>query len=94
VRGLVFFVFLFGVLPGLAYGLGAGTIRSDTDVYRGMQKTLELMAGYLVVVFFIAQFISLFGWTNLGVILAVKGRGAAEEPRLWGWCRWSSGWSC
>ncbi|HRE05814.1 MAG TPA: AbgT family transporter, partial [Opitutaceae bacterium] len=59
VRGLVFFVFLFGALPGLAYGLGAGTIRSDTDVYRGMQKTLELMAGYLVVVFFIAQFISL-----------------------------------
>ena len=73
VRGLVFFVFVFGVLPGLAYGIGARTIRSDTDVYRGMQKTVELMAGYLVVVFFIAQFISLFGWTNLGVILAVKG---------------------
>jgi aminobenzoyl-glutamate transport protein len=72
-RGLVFFIFLFGVLPGLAYGLGAGTIRADKDVYRGMQANMELVAGYIVVVFFIAQFIAIFGWSNLGVIAAVKG---------------------
>jgi len=73
VRGLVFFIFLFGLVPGLAYGWAAGTIRADRDVYRGMQKNMEVIAGYLVVVFFIAQFVNLFNWTNLGVILAVKG---------------------
>lgn len=73
VRGLVFFIFVFGLVPGLAYGLAAGTIRRDTDVYKGMQKNMELIAGYLVVVFFIAQFVNFFNWTNLGVILAVKG---------------------
>jgi aminobenzoyl-glutamate transport protein len=72
-RGLVFFIFLFGVLPGLAYGLGAGTIRRDADVYRGMQANMEVIAGYIVLVFFIAQFIAIFGWSNLGVIAAVKG---------------------
>ncbi len=72
-RGLVFFIFAFGVLPGLAYGLAAGSIRRDRDVYRGMEKNMEVVAGYVVMVFFIAQFITLFGWSNLGVIAAVRG---------------------
>lgn len=72
-RGLVFWIFLFGLLPGLAYGFAAGTIRRDADVYKGMQKNMELIAGYIVVVFFIAQFINLFAWSNLGVVLAVNG---------------------
>ncbi len=72
-RGLVFFIFAFGVLPGLAYGVAAGTIRRDTDIYRGMQKNMEVVSGYIVVVFFIAQFIAIFNWSNLGVIAAVKG---------------------
>jgi len=72
-QGLVFFIFLFGLVPGVVYGVLAGTIRSDADIYRGMQKNMEVMAGYIVVVFFIAQFISLFNASNLGVILAVNG---------------------
>jgi len=72
-RSLVFWIFLFGLLPGLVYGIVAGTIRSDRDVYKGMQRNIELVAGYVVVVFFIAQFINIFAWSNLGVILAVKG---------------------
>ena len=82
VRGLVFFIFLFGLLPALAYGIAAGTIRSDSDVYKGMQKTMELAAPYLVVVFFIAQFVNLFGWSNVGVILAVKGAAVLKAMNL------------
>ncbi|MDP3073604.1 MAG: AbgT family transporter [Opitutaceae bacterium] len=73
VRGLVFFIFVFGLVAGLAYGFAAGTLRRDADVYRGMQKNMEVVAGYVVVVFFIAQFVNLFNWANLGVILAVNG---------------------
>jgi aminobenzoyl-glutamate transport protein len=73
VKGLVFFIFLVGLVPGLAYGFAAGTIRSDRDIYQGMQKNMEVVAGYLVVIFFISQFVNLFNWTNLGVILAVNG---------------------
>lgn len=72
-RGLVFWIFLFGLVPGLVYGLVAGTIRSDRDIYKGMQKNMELVAGYIVVVFFIAQFVNIFNWSNLGVLLAVNG---------------------
>jgi aminobenzoyl-glutamate transport protein len=72
-RGLVAWIFVFGLVPGLVYGAIAGSIRSDVDVYRGMQKNMELIAGYTVVIFFIAQFVNLFAWSNLGVILAVQG---------------------
>lgn len=82
VRGLVFFIFLGGLVAGLAYGLAAGTLRSDADVYRGMQKNMEVVAGYLVVVFFIAQFVNLFNWTNLGVILAVNGAATLKSSGL------------
>lgn len=82
VEGLVFFIFLFGLIPGIAYGLGAGTIRSDSDVYKGMQKNLELMASYIVVVFFISQFVNLFGQTRLGVILAIKGAALLGDLQL------------
>lgn len=82
VRGLVFFIFGFGLVPGLVYGFAAGTIRRDKDVYRGMQKNMEVIAGYLVVVFFIAQFVNLFNWTNLGVILAVKGAALLQALSL------------
>jgi aminobenzoyl-glutamate transport protein len=72
-RGLVFWIFVFGLVPGIVYGVVAGTVRSDRDIYKGMQKNMELVAGYIVVVFFIAQFVSIFNWSNLGVVLAVNG---------------------
>jgi aminobenzoyl-glutamate transport protein len=72
-RGLVFWIFVFGLVPGIVYGVAAGTIRRDVDVYKGMQKNMELVAGYIVVVFFIAQFVNIFNWSNLGVIVAVNG---------------------
>jgi aminobenzoyl-glutamate transport protein len=82
IRGLVFFIFVFGLFPALAYGFAAGTIRRDTDVYKGMQKTMELAAPYLVVVFFIAQFVNLFAWSNVGVIVAVKGAAVLKSLQL------------
>lgn len=72
-RGLVTWIFVFGLVPGLVYGIFAGSIRRDVDVYKGMQKNMELIAGYTVIIFFIAQFVNVFAWSNLGVILAVNG---------------------
>lgn len=34
---------------------------------------METMGSYLVLVFFAAQFVALFNWTNLGLIVAVEG---------------------
>jgi aminobenzoyl-glutamate transport protein len=64
------------------YGGLAGTLKRDADVYKGMQENLELLASYLVVVFFIAQFVALFSWSNLGVVLAVHGATALKAMEL------------
>jgi aminobenzoyl-glutamate transport protein len=72
-NGIVALIFLAGALVGIAYGIGAGTIRSDADVVRGMGKSMETLGTYLVLVFFAAQFVALFNWTNLGLIFAVEG---------------------
>ena len=60
-------------VPGPAFGIAAGTIRNDKDVANYMGKSMATMGGYIVLVFFAAQFVSYFSWSNLGTILAVKG---------------------
>lgn len=82
VRGLVFWIFVFGLVPGLVYGIASGSIRRDRDVYTGMTKNMELVAGYVVAVFFIAQFVNLFAWSGLGVLAAVKGAAALKSLGL------------
>lgn len=72
-EGIVTFIFLSGALMGIAYGIGARTLRNDSDVMKGMGKSMETLALYLVLCFFAAQFVAYFKWTNLGLIMAVKG---------------------
>jgi aminobenzoyl-glutamate transport protein len=71
--GIVSFIFFGGLIAGLAYGIGAKTIRSDNDVINGMGKSMETLGSYIVLVFFAAQFVAFFNWTNLGQIVAVEG---------------------
>lgn len=67
---LIFFLFL---LPGVAYGIKAGTVTSSRDVIEGMTKAMNSMAYYLVIMFFIAQFLYAFSQSNIGILLALEG---------------------
>lgn len=71
--GIVTVIFLGGTLMGIAYGIGAGTVKNDNDVIKGMSQQMSALGGYLVLVFFAAQFVAYFNWTKLGLIFAVKG---------------------
>jgi aminobenzoyl-glutamate transport protein len=71
--GIVAIIFFGAAATGLAYGIVAGTIRSDSDAMKGMARSMETLGGYLVLVFFAAQFVKFFEWTQLGLIFAVKG---------------------
>jgi aminobenzoyl-glutamate transport protein len=72
-HGIVVFIFLGGLLAGVAYGLAAGTIKSNADVVKGMKLAMESLGLFLVLVFFAAQFVAYFKYTNLGMISAIKG---------------------
>lgn len=71
--GVVAVIFIVGVSTGVAYGVAAGTIKNDVDVIDGMGKSMATLGSYIVLVFFAAQFVAFFNWTNLGLILAVEG---------------------
>jgi aminobenzoyl-glutamate transport protein len=72
-KGIVALIFIYGVGLGVAYGAGAGTVTSDRDVIKGMSQQMSTLGGYMVLVFFAAQFVAFFNWTNLGLIFAVEG---------------------
>ena len=80
--GIVALIFVTGVITGLAFGLGARTVKSDNDVVAAMGKSMETLGVYLVLVFFAAQFVAFFGWTNLGLIFAINGAEALKTSGL------------
>lgn len=60
-------------VPGVAYGFGSKTVKNDKEVIGLMGKSMASMGPYIVLVFFAAQFVSYFSYTNLGTVIAVKG---------------------
>jgi aminobenzoyl-glutamate transport protein len=72
-RGLTPGFLLLFLATGWAYGAVTGTVRSHRDVVAMMAKGLESMLPYLVLVFFAAHFVAMFGWSNLGPITAIVG---------------------
>ena len=72
-RSLAGLLFVFFLFTGWAYGKAAGTIATHRDVVVMMGKGLEGMLPYLVLVFFAAHFVAMFGWSNLGSITAIQG---------------------
>ena len=73
IRGVVAMLFISAAAMGLAYGFSTGAFKNDEDVVTGMAISMKTLATYLVLVFFAAQFVAYFKWSNLGVILAVNG---------------------
>lgn len=80
--GLIPSPFLNGIIPilmllfitvGVAYGKTVGTIKSSADVPKLMAEAMKTMSGYIVLVFVIGQFVAYFNWSNIGIIIAVKG---------------------
>jgi len=80
--GIVAILFLAAALAGIAYGIGAGTIKSDKDVVKGMSKSMQTLGSYIVLVFFAAQFVAYFNWTNLGLVVAINGANALKAANL------------
>jgi len=72
-KGIVAFIFIGAGAMGIAYGIGAKTFKNDTDVMKGMGKSIESLGVYMVLVFFAAQFVAYFNWTNIGLIVAIEG---------------------
>lgn len=72
-NGIVFIIAIVFFFPGAVYALMAGTAHSGRDIARMMSESMASMGGYIVIVFFAAQMLAFFNWSNLGTIIAIKG---------------------
>ena len=73
IKGVVALIFIVAGVLGIAYGIGAGKFKNDNDVIGSMESSMRSVATYLVLVFFAAQFVAYFNWTNLGIVIAIEG---------------------
>jgi aminobenzoyl-glutamate transport protein len=81
-KSIVALIFILFLVPGVVYGLAAGKFRSSGDVIQGMSKAMSGMGYYIVMAFFCAQFIYVFGQSNLGALLAIKGAAWLKEMQF------------
>ncbi len=78
-RSIVALIFFLFLIPGVVFGYVAGTMKGIKDVIDGMSHSMQTMAYYLVIMFFIAQFVYSFGASNLGTLLALAGAEALKS---------------
>ncbi|MFD2016073.1 AbgT family transporter [Vibrio olivae] len=83
-KSIVAFIFVFFAIPGFVYGRIAGTMKTDRDVIDAMSKSMSSMGMYIVLVFFAAQFVAFFKWTNFGQVFAVAGADFLQNVGLTG----------
>jgi len=67
---LIFLITLIFLVCGIAYGIGAGTIKNSVDVINGITKTFAGLAGLIFMLLVISQFIAYFNYTNMPQVLA------------------------
>lgn len=83
-RGIVSLIFVFFLVPGIVYGRAVGTINNDRDVINAMAHAMSTLGLYITLVFFAAQFVAFFGWTNMGSVTAVAGASFLQSIGLTG----------
>lgn len=79
---LVFLIMVVFFATGVAYGWGAGTLRTANDAIDAITKTFADLAGLMLLFFVIGQFVAYFTFTNLGTVLAVTLANALGDANL------------
>lgn len=71
--GFTFMVSLFFIITGLAYGIGAKTIKNDKELLVESSRYMLEVTALIPMVFFATQFIAIFRKTNIDTIVTAWG---------------------
>lgn len=82
--GLIIIMMLAFMIPGIIFGKITNKIKNDKDIVKMVGQSLGEMGGYIFIVFVAAQFLNLFGKSNLGIVLAIKGAEKLSQTSLSG----------
>ena len=81
-KGVVAVLFLWAGIIGVIYGIITKKFKTDNDVMGAMTDSAKSLGAYLVLVFFAAQFVEYFNWSNIGLIMAVEGANGIKAMNL------------
>jgi aminobenzoyl-glutamate transport protein len=70
--GFTYMLAIFFMATGIAYAIGAKTLKNDNDLFNKLEKKLSILGVLLVMIFFAAQFITIFKETNIGTLAVVS----------------------
>lgn len=82
INGIVTIIAAYFALVGSVFGLVSGRFSNSRDIIESMESAMRMMAGYLVLMFFAAQFVNYFAWTKLGLITAIGGAELLQASQL------------
>ena len=68
--GFTYMIALLFTLVGIAYGIGAKSIKNDKDIINGCKETFVPIGEMLMLIFVVSQFTSVFRETNIGTVIA------------------------
>lgn len=83
-KSIIPLIILMFFFPGLVYGYISGTIKSSNDIVDMLNSGMGTMASYIVIAFAAGQFLHHFDWSELDMIIAVKGAGYISNIGLTG----------
>lgn len=83
-NGIILTVTVALFVVGACYGFGCGRYKNDRDLFADITQGFKDMASYIFMCFFIAQFTSYFAWSNLGIVMAIKGAEALQAMQFTG----------
>lgn len=73
-NGMVVIMVIYFITLGVAYGIGAGTIKKANDVPKLMRVTVQQMSSMWILLFFVAQLMYVISATNLSNYISYKGQ--------------------
>lgn len=85
-NGLIGVIMVLFLVTGVAYGIGAGTIKNVGDVIAATTKAVASLAGTILLFLVISQFIAYFNYSNIPTLMAVTmadGLKSANVGPLW-----------
>lgn len=72
-NGVGLILLIVFLIPGIVYGVMTKEISNTKDLGQMFTDSMSSMGSFIVIVFFAAQLLAFLEWSNLGIIVAVKG---------------------
>jgi Putative p-aminobenzoyl-glutamate transporter len=81
-NGLITFIMLLFLVTGWAYGIGAGTMRSLSEVIAAIEKSVRNLGATIFLFFVLSQFVAYFTFTNMGTVMALSLSGVLQASNI------------